>query len=124
MCRKTHTHTHTHTRTHTRARAHTHAHTHTRTHTRARAHTHAHTHARTHTHTHFLSLSLPPPPAPAVHRDGTTDVTRTVHFGVPSEWQRCAFTAVLRGHINLSRAAFPDKTPGVRLDALARVPMW
>ncbi|KAJ2860092.1 hypothetical protein GGI22_002811 [Coemansia erecta] len=56
--------------------------------------------------------------------DGTTDVTRTCHFGSPSAWQRECFTRVLKGHIALDRAVFPTKTTGYALDPLARLPLW
>lgn len=55
---------------------------------------------------------------------GTTDVTRTVHLGAPPAAVRDAFTRVLRGHIALSTCVFPEGTPGLAIDALARVPLW
>ena len=42
-----------------------------------------------------------------VSQDGTTDVTRTVHFGEPSEWEKECFTRVLRAHIAMDTAVFP-----------------
>lgn len=42
-----------------------------------------------------------------MNRDGTTDVTRTVHFGEPAQDEKVAFTAILKGHISLSTAKFP-----------------
>lgn len=60
----------------------------------------------------------------AQFRDGTTDVTRTWHFGAPTKWERECFTRVLKGHIALARAVFPNKTTGHRLDALARMALW
>ena len=56
--------------------------------------------------------------------DGTTDVTRTIVVGTPTEEQRDRFTRVLKGHIALARAVFPDGTTGSQLDALARAPLW
>ena len=56
--------------------------------------------------------------------DGTTDVTRTVAIGTPSEEMRRHFTAVLRGHIALATARFPRGTTGHQLDSLARRPLW
>jgi hypothetical protein len=44
--------------------------------------------------------------------DGTTDVTRTVHFGTPTADQRRAFTRVLQGHIAIDTAVFPNGTSG------------
>lgn len=58
------------------------------------------------------------------YRDGTTDITRTVHFGEPTIEQRRFFTRVLQGHIALARAVFPEGTPGLMLDMLARQPLW
>lgn len=55
---------------------------------------------------------------------GTTDVTRTVHFGRPSDWQRQCFTRVLQGHIALDTMVFPEGIPGFVLDAFARRSLW
>ncbi|CAM9181008.1 unnamed protein product [Ectocarpus sp. 6 AP-2014] len=60
----------------------------------------------------------------AQYTDGTTDVTRTVHFGSPTEHQRRCFTLVLKGHIALARAVFPEDTMGSKLDVLARLALW
>ncbi|KAI1305957.1 Xaa-Pro aminopeptidase 1 [Halotydeus destructor] len=56
--------------------------------------------------------------------DGTTDVTRTMHFGAPSDYQKECFTRVVKGHIALARQVFPNKTTGNRLDAIARQHLW
>lgn len=56
--------------------------------------------------------------------DGTTDVTRTVGLGPPTPEQRERFTRVLRGHIALATARFPEGTTGSQLDALARRALW
>jgi len=56
--------------------------------------------------------------------DGTTDVTRTVHFGTPTEEEKENFTRVLQGNIALSCAVFPNGTSGMKLDCLARQPLW
>lgn len=56
--------------------------------------------------------------------DGTTDVTRTLAIGVPSPEMKHALTTVMRGHIHLARAVFPEGTSGGQLDALARAPLW
>ena len=56
--------------------------------------------------------------------DGTTDTTRTLHFGVPDEKMKRCYTLVLKGQIALSRAVFPEGTLGSRLDSLARMPLW
>lgn len=55
---------------------------------------------------------------------GTTDVTRTMHFGLPSEYQKLAYTRVLQGHIALDSAVFPEGTPGPSLDSFARQYLW
>ncbi|KAL8237413.1 hypothetical protein R6Q59_018494 [Mikania micrantha] len=60
----------------------------------------------------------------AQYLDGTTDITRTVHFGQPSERQKECFTRVLQGHIALDQAVFPETTPGFVLDAFARSSLW
>lgn len=56
--------------------------------------------------------------------DGTTDVTRTWHFGQPQADEIRAFTRVLQGHIAIDRAVFPQGTTGYLLDPLARRPLW
>ena len=55
---------------------------------------------------------------------GTTDITRTVPLGRCSALEREDYTLVLKGHIDLAMAVFPEGTPGCRLDALAREPLW
>lgn len=56
--------------------------------------------------------------------NGTTDVTRTLAIGIPTREMKKCFTLVMKGHIALSRAIFPEGTSGVQLDALARSPLW
>lgn len=60
----------------------------------------------------------------AHYLDGTTDITRTIALGVPTEEQKERFTRVLQGHINLALANFPGDTLGIQLDTLARIPLW
>ena len=60
----------------------------------------------------------------AQYLDGTTDVTRTVAIGTPSDEQRERFTLVLKGHIALAGVRFPAGTTGSALDALARASLW
>ena len=60
----------------------------------------------------------------AQYLDGTTDITRTITLGNPTEQERHDFTLVLKGHLALSRAKFPVGTTGVQIDALARMPLW
>ena len=56
--------------------------------------------------------------------DGTTDVTRTVAIGEPSAEMKERFTLVLKGHIALASARFPEGTAGSQLDVLARAALW
>ncbi|GAA6030782.1 hypothetical protein JCM8097_008874 [Rhodosporidiobolus ruineniae] len=56
--------------------------------------------------------------------DGTTDVTRTLHFTSPSPAEKLAYTRVLQGHIALAEAVFPETTSGYQLDPLARLALW
>ncbi|SCZ96722.1 BZ3500_MvSof-1268-A1-R1_Chr4-1g06655 [Microbotryum saponariae] len=60
----------------------------------------------------------------AQFNDGTTDTTRTLHFGEPSMRERRAYTRVLQGHIAIDTAVFPETTTGYLLDAFARRPLW
>ncbi|HWY62518.1 MAG TPA: aminopeptidase P family protein [Rhizomicrobium sp.] len=60
----------------------------------------------------------------AQYPDGTTDVTRTVIVGVPTAEMKDRFTRVLKGHIALATARFPDGTIGMQLDSFARRPLW
>ncbi|KAG2426136.1 hypothetical protein HYH02_014851 [Chlamydomonas schloesseri] len=55
---------------------------------------------------------------------GTTDITRTLHTGSPSDHQRRCNTRVLQGHIALDNAVWPEGTPGSALDAFARMHLW
>ncbi|XP_014204258.1 xaa-Pro aminopeptidase ApepP [Copidosoma floridanum] len=56
--------------------------------------------------------------------DGTTDVTRTLHFGQPSDYHRECFTRVFKGQCSLARTKFPLMTKGHHLDSLARKYLW
>jgi Xaa-Pro aminopeptidase len=60
----------------------------------------------------------------AQYEDGTTDVTRTIAIGAPSMEMSDRFTRVLRGHIAIARAVFPDGTTGAQIDTLARQFLW
>lgn len=60
----------------------------------------------------------------AQYLDGTTDITRTVALGTPTEQERTDFTLVMKGHIAIATAVFPEGTRGDQLDALARMPLW
>ncbi|ODA69003.1 putative peptidase [Methyloligella halotolerans] len=60
----------------------------------------------------------------AQYEDGTTDITRTVAIGQPTPEMRRHYTLVLKGHIAVSKARFPEKTRGQDLDPLARLPLW
>lgn len=56
--------------------------------------------------------------------DGTTDVTRTMAIGTPTSEQKRRFTQVLKGHIALAVARFPEGTSGGQLDVFARSALW
>ena len=56
--------------------------------------------------------------------DGTTDTTRTLHFGEPSAMEREAYTLVLKGNIGLELIKFPKGTSGFAIDAMARQYLW
>jgi Xaa-Pro aminopeptidase len=60
----------------------------------------------------------------AQYLDGTTDVTRTVAIGEPSQEMKERFTLVLKGHLALARVRFPAGVTGSALDALARMALW
>jgi Xaa-Pro aminopeptidase len=60
----------------------------------------------------------------AQYEDGTTDVTRTIATAKPTAEMRDRFTRVLRGHIAIARAVFPDGTTGAQVDTLARQFLW
>ncbi|KAM4696110.1 xaa-Pro aminopeptidase 2 [Rhinophrynus dorsalis] len=56
--------------------------------------------------------------------DGTTDITRTVHWGTPSDFEKEAYTRVLMGNIELTRLIFPAQTSGRVIEAFARQALW
>jgi Xaa-Pro aminopeptidase len=56
--------------------------------------------------------------------DGTTDTTRTLHFGEPTDMERKAYTLVLKGNIALEKIKFPKGVSGFALDTLARQYLW
>ena len=56
--------------------------------------------------------------------DGTTDITRTMAIGTPTDEQRICYTRVLQGMIAISRIRFPQGIAGQHLDTLARAPLW
>jgi Xaa-Pro aminopeptidase len=56
--------------------------------------------------------------------DGTTDITRTVPIGEPTDEMRDRFTRVLKGHIAVATAVFPKGTRGAQIDSFARRPLW
>lgn len=60
----------------------------------------------------------------AQYLDGTTDTTRTLHFGTPTEMEKKAFTLVLKGFIAVDSVVFPKGTTGFALDVLARQFLW
>lgn len=60
----------------------------------------------------------------AQYQDGTTDVTRTIALGPITEEMKHIYTLVLKAHIQLELAKFPDGASGTQLDALGRECMW
>ena len=56
--------------------------------------------------------------------DGTTDVTRTLHFGIPKLFEKECFTRVLKGQLKVAMSIFPTKIIGNYLDTLARISLW
>ncbi|KAI1868246.1 hypothetical protein JX265_007069 [Neoarthrinium moseri] len=60
----------------------------------------------------------------AQYLDGTTDTTRTLHFGMPTAAEIEAYTLVLKGNIALDVAIFPKGTTGFAIDCLARQHLW
>ena len=60
----------------------------------------------------------------AQYQDGTTDITRTIALGPVTDEMKHIYTLVLKGHIQLELAKFPDGASGTQLDALARESMW
>ena len=60
----------------------------------------------------------------AQYLDGTTDITRTIAIGTPSEEHKKCSLSFLKGHIALAEAVFPKGTTGINLDVLARQYLW
>lgn len=60
----------------------------------------------------------------AQYQDGTTDITRTIALGPVTEEMKHIYTLVLKGHIQLELAKFPDGASGTQIDALSRECMW
>ncbi|PVU91557.1 hypothetical protein BB559_004073 [Furculomyces boomerangus] len=56
--------------------------------------------------------------------DGTTDMTRTWHFGTPTAWEKECYTRVLKGFIKIDDLVFPSGTTGYVLDPIARMSLW
>jgi Xaa-Pro aminopeptidase len=60
----------------------------------------------------------------AQYEDGTTDITRTLAVGEVTAEMKKHYTLVLKGHIGISTAKFPEGTTGAQLDTLARIDLW
>ena len=60
----------------------------------------------------------------AQYLDGTTDITRTIPLGYITQEEKEDYTLILKGHIDLAMAVFPEHTRGSQLDILARQPIW
>lgn len=56
--------------------------------------------------------------------DGTTDITRTVHWGTPTAFEKEAYTRVLIGNIELSQLVFPPRASGINIESIARRALW
>lgn len=56
--------------------------------------------------------------------EGTTDTTRTVHFGTPTAQQKRNYTLVLKGNVSLGKLKFPENTTGSLIDSVARQFLW
>jgi Xaa-Pro aminopeptidase len=56
--------------------------------------------------------------------DGTTDITRTLTLGEPTEEEKKCYTLVLKGHIGVAALTFPEGTRGNQIDVMARQPFW
>lgn len=60
----------------------------------------------------------------AQYLDGTTDITRTICLGEPTDLQRRDFTLVMKGHIAMAQMIFPEGTNGAQIDVIARQYLW
>ncbi len=60
----------------------------------------------------------------AQYLDGTTDITRTIPLGHLTQEEKEDYTLILKGHIDLAMAIYPERTRGAQLDILARQPIW
>ena len=60
----------------------------------------------------------------AQYLDGTTDITRTIALGTPTDLQRRDFTLVMKGHIAMAKMIFPEGTNGAQIDVIARQYLW
>ncbi len=84
----------------------------------------AHYHSMPETNRRLESNSLYLVDSGGQYLDGTTDVTRTISIGAPSDEHRDRFTRVLKGHISIATCRFPRGTSGSQLDTLARLHLW
>ena len=57
-------------------------------------------------------------------RDGTTDFTRTIHYGLPTDLERELYTRVLKGILAIEATAFPEGTTGYQIDSIIRQHLW
>lgn len=83
-----------------------------------------HYHATPHTNKKISKDNLLLLDSGAQYFDGTTDITRTISIGNPSEIHKNAYTRVLKGHIAIAKIIFPSGTTGGQLDILARQYLW
>ncbi|WP_232215029.1 aminopeptidase P family protein [Neorickettsia helminthoeca] len=83
-----------------------------------------HYHATEKSNLNFESGNLYLCDSGAQYLDGTTDITRTIAIGKPTEEQCFHYTLVLKAHISLAMVIFPVGTTGKQLDAIARSKLW
>ncbi|XP_072145034.1 uncharacterized protein [Dermacentor andersoni] len=81
-------------------------------------------HARNGSGGYISNASLVLIDAGAQYLDGTTDIARTIHFGVPSDFEKEVYTRVLIGMIDLFLTIFPEGTKDGALDVVARRSLW
>ena len=60
----------------------------------------------------------------AESRDGTTDFTRTIHYGLPTDLEREIYTRVLKGMLAIEATSFPEGLTGYQIDSIIRQHMW
>jgi len=62
--------------------------------------------------------------AGANYKDGTTDFTRTIHYGLPTDLEREIYTRLVKGILAIEATCFPEGTTGYQLDSIIRQHLW